>query len=1027
MKRKLISLLLSISIALTAIPYYVIAAEDSILIDDIAVDSGDEYITSEFNSEQYLEDNTNVKELEEYNIERLDTEEAERQNALIPYRYEGVFDSIPEIEFISDDIEDGLAQSIENLNDDEDGITSNHYAAAVNSTKYDSRNYGIVSKVKNQGIYGTCWAHSALSEVETAVLKSRGTVEPDYSERHLAYFAYHDGNDKVGLSKGVTSVVAPSGTDYLNIGGNDIWAASRLMNSMGAAAETAYPYSKVTTAISKEHAQDYSSFVSGYYFVPTSSATVEQKIETIKSLITQFGVVGWAYCSENAYYTYNSDSTAYYCNLNARTNHAITVVGWDDDYSRYNFKSSCRPKYDGAFLCKNSWGTNWGKNGYFYISYYDTTLGNGSNASVVTADKLDFDNNYYYTNAMPLSMCSVTDRAYQYFTVTGEAVQTLTAVSFMSATTNMPYSVQIYKNPLTSKPESGQPLLKEEVSGVTGYVGYYSVDIPNVELSRGDVFVVAIKCKGYLYADSSFSFMNYKYVVNPTAGISFSGSTDIGRQGTIFRINALTLNGSMLDDENDDEEQIEIEEVSESVTKKQIENCKIILAGNGTYEYTGYSVRPEVSVFSESNEKLIEGTDYIVRYKNNRNSYEYYVGDGRFNESLAPCVEITGKGDYEGKNSIYFAIKGKKNESGTEVVNIPMSKVKIELSKAVTYTGGDITIENNSEDLNVILSYMDIPLTEYDRESGLGDYTVSYEKNIKAGIATITFVGKGVYTGSVKKKFKINPYKMTDGDNNISVYMGDEFTYEKGGIKPLAEVYFKGELLKMGVDYNLSYKNNLNVNDATAKNAPTVIIKGKGNFSGTINKTFTINKKDLKDVDMNAPGKIYANRKNANSSVPVLVDTNGKKLLKGKDYDKITYTYVEDTEVSLDSKNPVIIQRYTGDEVLKSDILSPGTKVLVTVTGKGNYVGENSTEYTIYSVSIAKAKIDIVEKVFNGNAVTVGNEDISVTYNGETLIEGTDYKIVGYTNNLKPGTARVTIWGTGEFGASKTATFKIVK
>ena len=57
------------------------------------------------------------------------------------------------------------------------------------------------------------------------------------------------------------------------------------------------------------------------------------------------------------------------------TNHEVTIVGWDDNYAATNFHGAAgAPPGNGAFIVKNSWGTSFGDRGYFYLSYYDTSI-----------------------------------------------------------------------------------------------------------------------------------------------------------------------------------------------------------------------------------------------------------------------------------------------------------------------------------------------------------------------------------------------------------------------------------------------------------------------------------------------------------------------------------------------------------------------------------------------------------------------------------------------------------------------------
>jgi Cysteine protease len=78
-------------------------------------------------------------------------------------------------------------------------------------------------------------------------------------------------------------------------------------------------------------------------------------------------------CGSTTSPAYDAATASYCYSGSAAPNHAVDIVGWDDSYSRDNF--STRPQGDGAFIVRNSWGTDWGKAGYFYVSYYDARIG----------------------------------------------------------------------------------------------------------------------------------------------------------------------------------------------------------------------------------------------------------------------------------------------------------------------------------------------------------------------------------------------------------------------------------------------------------------------------------------------------------------------------------------------------------------------------------------------------------------------------------------------------------------------------
>ena len=75
--------------------------------------------------------------------------------------------------------------------------------------------------------------------------------------------------------------------------------------------------------------------------------------------------------------------------------HAVTIVGWDDTYSKNNFKIT--PPGNGAWIVKNSWGGNWGNNGYYYISYYDASFAKIDDSfTFILNDSTKYNKNYQY-------------------------------------------------------------------------------------------------------------------------------------------------------------------------------------------------------------------------------------------------------------------------------------------------------------------------------------------------------------------------------------------------------------------------------------------------------------------------------------------------------------------------------------------------------------------------------------------------------------------------------------------------------
>ena len=397
--------------------------------------------------------------------------------------------------------------------------------------------------------------------------------------------------------------------------------------------------------------------------------------------------------------------------------------------------------------------------------------------------------------------------------------------------------------------------------------------------------------------------------------------------------------------------------------------------------------------------ELKEGKDYEVQYQNSDK-----VGTA--------TVLFIGKGGFTGTVKKTFKITG-----------IPMNKVVAEkLEPSVVYDGKEM------KQSGYLLKYTDantgrtVPLIE-DK-----DYTVSYKNNTKAGTATIIFTGKNGYTGKLSKTFKITQQELTSG--KVSVSVQGQYAYTKGGVtpKPVVTYVSKSGLITLteGKDYTLKYVNNKNIANLSATKVPTVTITGKGSFKGSLTRTFAITSGYVSAVTMTAPNVVYQNKAGICKPKIVLIDTNGKKLAAGTDYDKtIIYTYVKDTEVAqVVNRKTVYVSRFEGDEVAKEDIIPVGTEILATVNGIKNYGGSQSVIFRYMAGDVAKASIKVANQIYTGKAIEPTKDDITVKI-GKVTLAKTDYEIVSYSNNIKKGTAKVTIRGIGNYGGEKTVTFKI--
>lgn len=343
-------------------------------------------------------------------------------------------------------------------------------------TSYDLRRQGRVSPVKDQGPAGTCWAFASYGSMESCLLPGESW---NFSENNM---------------KNLLSEDCPQGFDRPpDGGGNELMAAAYLARWSGPVTEAQDPYDPHNGGLCTE--LDPQKHLTRVVFVPDRQGSTDN--DNLKTAIMNYGAVFTSlYYDDSAYQETNS---AYYYNGRAQANHAICLVGWNDLYSKSNFKS--RPSGDGAYIAQNSWGTSWGDQGFFYISYYDSVVGT-ANALFNRSDSPDtFKVNYQYD---PLGW--VTSIGYgqssawlaNRFQASGD--HKVGAVAWYAASPESSYELYIYLDPTASDPRSGQQALA--LKGSSGDPAYFTRVLPTaVNLKKGQWFSVALKINtpGYNY------------------------------------------------------------------------------------------------------------------------------------------------------------------------------------------------------------------------------------------------------------------------------------------------------------------------------------------------------------------------------------------------------------------------------------------------------------------------------------------------------------------------------------------------
>ena len=858
------------------------------------------------------------------------------------------------------------------------------YKSLFNGTlpaRYNLAENGFVTDVKNQQDSGNCWAFAALASLETCVLKASNKTF----------------NFSVENMKNLIEMYSAYGWKMeTNEGGYNGMPMGYLASWLGPVNATLDPFDDKGTL---SPLLDSEMHIQNIYVLPARTSYTDN--DAIKEAILKYGGLYASYYHSAGYL--NSKTNAYYDPYTGNGNHAITVVGWDDDYSKNNFYTA--PAGDGAFIVKNSWGSSWGDNGYFYISYYDRVLFavNKDNQAFtyILNDTVRYTKNYQYDVAGMTDYLITGKKTVWYkniYNATGNEV--IAAVSTFFNTT-VDYEISIYVNDVLQLTQNG----RHEGSG------YYTIPLKEyVPVAVGDIFKIVVKLanpqNGYAAVPISEQLSTTRCYYAP--GVSYFSNdgkkwTDLydysasayshtynSQVACLKAFTVADMQNTTVTLNNITPKVQEFSEIIATVTDAKGKMAKIgevIFSINGT-NYTAGVVDgvAKISVYFD------EVGDYVIsaNYKNNglyNGSFVQktvsvtktdvnltaYIGDIVYGENPIVNINLTSVAGVNVTGDVVLTISGKKY-----IVNVVNALAVFEIPEML-----------DAGEYHIDVSYLGSE--KYNAADGAADFTVA-KKEITMNV-------------TIDKDYR---------DITVNVNLSEKLD---GNLTVLVN----------NTPYTLSYTNgtgSLILKNLTYGNYTISAVFTKDNYQ-TVNVSENVEINSIKTV-LEAENVVMYYKDGTRFAV-VLKDINGNPLAN------------MDVIISINGRNYVKQSDENGTASLGLNLESKNYTVVTTFGGNSKYFGTRSNN-TVSILSTLLSK-DIVKYYRNGTQFyatvldfkgnPLANTTVMFNINGVFYNKTTDENGTAKLNIwLRPGKYIITIFNlvTGEqAGNNVTVLSKIVE